>query len=211
LVVTKHIGRGTMKRLGTVALVLVGFTAGIVFVYSCGGGSSSQGESLTWPSPVAATGQIASYGDSDDGAHEAGVVWPDPRFTDNGDGTVTDNLTGLFWLKNANCFGNTIWSSALTAANQMASGSCGLMDGSAVGDWRLPNVNEFLSLVDYGRYSPAVPSGHPFTGLQSNYYHSSTTLAAQITFAWLVSFDTGYTHQTGKTDNFYVWAVRDSI
>jgi hypothetical protein len=183
----------------------------MVFVYSCGGGSSSQSGGLTWPSPVAATGQSSSYANSDDGALQAGAAWPNPRFTDNIDGTVTDNLTGLVWLQDANCFGTTNWSSALTAANQIASGSCGLTDGSAVGDWRLPNVNEFLSLVDYGRYSPAVPSGHPFTGLQNNYYHSSTTLAAQITFAWLVSFDTGYTHQTGKTDNFYVWAVRDSI
>jgi hypothetical protein len=32
-----------------------------------------------------------------------GVAWPNPRFTDNSDGTVTDNLTGLIWLKNANC------------------------------------------------------------------------------------------------------------
>ena len=30
---------------------------------------------------------------------------PSPRFTDNNDGTVTDNLTGLVWLKNANLFG----------------------------------------------------------------------------------------------------------
>ena len=36
---------------------------------------------------------------------QKGVAWPNPRFTDNGNGTVTDNLTGLIWLKNANCFG----------------------------------------------------------------------------------------------------------
>ena len=32
-------------------------------------------------------------------------AWTGVRFTDNGDGTVTDNLTALIWLKNANCFG----------------------------------------------------------------------------------------------------------
>ena len=37
-----------------------------------------------------------------------GVAWPNPRFTDNGNGTVTDNLTGLIWLKNANCFGKEL-------------------------------------------------------------------------------------------------------
>jgi hypothetical protein len=33
-----------------------------------------------------------------DGEIRAGVAWPTPRFTDNGDGTATDNLTGLTWL-----------------------------------------------------------------------------------------------------------------
>ena len=44
--------------------------------------------------PCAGTGQ--------DGDIQAGVAWPNPRFTDNGDGTVTDNLTGLMWTQNAN-------------------------------------------------------------------------------------------------------------
>ncbi len=34
------------------------------------------------------------------------VPWPDPSFTDRGDGTVKDNLTGLIWLKDANCLAN---------------------------------------------------------------------------------------------------------
>ena len=41
-------------------------------------------------------------GTGEDGEHQKGVAWPNPRFTDNGDGTVTDNLTGLIWLKDAN-------------------------------------------------------------------------------------------------------------
>ena len=44
--------------------------------------------------PCADTGQ--------DGEIQAGVAWPSPRFTDNGDGTMTDNLTGLMWTKDAN-------------------------------------------------------------------------------------------------------------
>ena len=57
------------------------------------------------PAPVPKTGQTVSYATGDDGDLQKGVAWPDPRFTDNSDGTVTDNLTGLIWLKNANCFG----------------------------------------------------------------------------------------------------------
>ena len=69
-----------------------------------------------------------------------GVAWPNPRFKDNGNGTVTDNLTRLIWLKNANAFGLRTWEQALSDANALASGSAGLTDGSKAGDWRLPKT-----------------------------------------------------------------------
>jgi hypothetical protein len=46
------------------------------------------------PALVFKTGQTTSYRSGDDGDLEKGVTWPNPRFTDNSDGTVTDNLTG---------------------------------------------------------------------------------------------------------------------
>ncbi|MGQ9500071.1 MAG: hypothetical protein ACUVQ6_06945, partial [Dissulfurimicrobium sp.] len=72
--------------------------------------------------PCANTGQ--------DGDLQKGAAWPAQRFTDNNDGTVTDNLTGLVWLKDANCFGQKTWANALNEANTLASGTCGLSDGS---------------------------------------------------------------------------------
>ncbi len=54
---------------------------------------------------LASTGQVTSYAAGDDGGFQAGEPWPSPRFIDNGDGTVTDQLTGLMWLQNANIFG----------------------------------------------------------------------------------------------------------
>jgi hypothetical protein len=56
------------------------------------------------PAAVERTGQTMSFAAGDDGDIKAGVPFPSPRFTDNGDGTVTDHLTGLIWLKNAYCF-----------------------------------------------------------------------------------------------------------
>ena len=53
----------------------------------------------TGPAPVPKTGQTESLADHDDGYYKKGVEWPNPRFIDNGDGTVTDKLTGLLWLK----------------------------------------------------------------------------------------------------------------
>src|SRR5438270_6148206 len=49
-----------------------------------------------------------------DGELRRGAVWPSPRFTNNNNGTVTDNLSGLIWLRNANCAGGTRdWGTAL--------------------------------------------------------------------------------------------------
>ena len=200
-----------MKRLRTVVLVLTGFTAGIVFVYSCGGGSSSQSGNLTWPSPVAATGQTVSYADSDDGALQMGVIYPSSRFTNNGDGTLTDNLTGLEWLKNANCFGTRTWTQALSDSNGLASGSCGLTDGSVTGDWRLPNVNELASIIDFGQAPRTLPPGYSFTGVQWDPYFTSSTVSVNTGAVWVIQFTYGHTIAGSKTAAYYVWPVRGGV
>jgi hypothetical protein len=144
------------------------------------------------PAPVPQTGQTLSYAEGDDGDLQAGVPFPSPRFTDHGNGTVTDNLTGLIWLKNANCFGAMPWAQALTVTNTLAHGTCGLADGSGGGDWRLPNVRELLSLIDYRFYHPALSNAagtaqwtedDPFLGVQSSdiYWTSTTELIASFT------------------------------
>lgn len=163
---------------------------------------------LAWPARVPKTGQTTSYATGDDGALQRGVAWPVPRFTDNGNGTVTDNLTGLIWLKNANCFGAQTWAAALTAANTLNSGECGLSDGSAEGAWRLPNVRELQSLIDYGRVAPALPSGHPFTGVQWASYWTSTTYVNITSNAWQLPLGGGSLGIDDKTYAHYVWPVR---
>ena len=78
--------------------------------------------------------------------------WPAQRFTDNGDGTVTDSLTGLMWLKDGGCM-KAKWKSALTAVaglnNHQGQNNCAGYNGN-YSDWRLPTVNELKSLVNYG-------------------------------------------------------------
>ena len=169
------------------------------------------------PAPVPKTGQTGCWdvygnpidcaGTGQDG-DQMGVPWPDPRFTDNGDGTVTDNLTHLIWLRNANCFGYRTWTNALSDANTLADGYCGLTDGSLAGDWRLPNVKELQSLIDFGQYNPALPAGHPFSGVQSGYYWSSTAYVGNPGNAWLVDLGFGLVGYSGKSGAFYVWPVR---
>jgi hypothetical protein len=161
--------------------------------------------------PVPKTGQMQPYVAGDDGDLHKGVASPTPRFTDNQNGTVTDNLTGLIWMKNANAFvEKKNWVDALSAAATVAHGFGGLTDGSQPGDWRLPNLREFQSLVDYGRINPALPANYPFTELQMYFYWTSTTHAGNNTWAYdvLIGYD-GKAQGFDKTfaDN-YVWCVR---
>lgn len=177
-------------------------------------------QDLIWaliPAPVPKTGQTTSYSSGDDGDLQMGVPWPNPRFSDNGDGTVSDNFTGLIWLKNANCGGPMEWVNAISYCNSLSNGQCGLSDGSSPGDWRLPNVKELQSLIDYGFYSPALSNaagtakwteGDAFSGVQSSYYLSSTTGADSTSIAWSVGLYGGHVYDNYKWTNIYVWPVR---
>jgi hypothetical protein len=158
--------------------------------------------------PVPKTGQTTPSDMGTDGALQKGVAWPTPRFTDNANGTVTDNLTGLIWMKNANPFGPRNWAPALSDANGLKDGDFGLTDGSKAGDWRLPNLKEIQSLFDYSSYNPALPVGHPFTGVESSSYWSSDTFAGDLTLAWYVDSGGGYSQFSKKTNWAYVWGVR---
>ena len=157
-----------------------------------------------YPGEVAKTGQTTSYRTRDDGALKRGLAWPNPRFTDHGN-TVTDNLTGLMWTKNANLpNGTRTWNGAIDYCNGMNSGA----GTYGYTDWRLPNVREMQSLIDYGRSWPALPSGHPFTGVQPAYYWSSSTYAGNTFSAWHVHLGHGIVDGGGKTYAYYVWPVR---
>ncbi len=170
------------------------------------------------PAPVPQTGQTTCYdtagtvvtcaGTGQDGENKAGVHWPQYRFTDNFNGTVTDNLTGLIWLKNANCFGPKVWTEAITAANSLANGACGLSHGSSVWQWRLPTIKELESLVDLANSNPALPIGHPFTAVHASYYWSSSSIANDTYNAWYVSMNGGFVGNLNKFYGNYVWPVR---
>ncbi|MBF0141265.1 MAG: DUF1566 domain-containing protein [Magnetococcales bacterium] len=161
-------------------------------------------------SPVPKTGQTTSYAAGDDGELQKGVVWPSPRFTDNGNGTVTDKLTGLIWLKNANCFDIQIWTDALASAHTLANGTCGLTDNSVAGAWRLPNINEIKSLVDHGHVTPSLSPGQPFSAVQSIYW-SSSTHHFDSSLAWIVYLDSGGVTFGTKAVSYYTWPVRSGL
>ena len=158
------------------------------------------------PAPVPRTGQTISHSGGDDGYYQKGVEWPNPRFTDNADGTVTDNLTGLIWLQDATCFESTFFDQAVNDCNWLNDSECGLSDGSSPGDWRLPNINEMTSLIDRSNF-PAIPSAHPFS-IVSTLYWSSTTYADDSSSGWLVDLYTGEVEIAAKVSINTPWPVR---
>jgi len=148
---------------------------------------------------------------------------PKYRYTDNGDGTVTDNRSGLIWLKNANCFGPHNWKKAMQSAANLASGQCGLRDGSRRGMWRLPTREEWEAMVDekymdrenYSRLALSNAAGtgpwkegDAFSGVQTDGYWSSTTYAGVTTQVWFVDLIFAFVGYYDKTKANYVWPVR---
>jgi hypothetical protein len=150
------------------------------------------------------------------------------RYQDCGNGTVTDTVTGLVWLKNANCFGTKQWAAANQAAVVLADGQCGLSDGSSAGDWRLPTKEEWEATVAQARafspacsnpaltdtsgmlcYSVGVGADQPFTNVQSDIYWSSTA-HANPTYACIVDLRDGSVENvvTHKANYTHVWPVR---
>jgi len=137
-----------------------------------------------------------------DGELQKGMAWPDPRFFDNGDGTVTDNMTDLVWTKNPNIFGSRSWYQALIDCDNYT------------GDWRLPNRNELMSLVDIeykDGYYGALPPGHPFITPTEGYYWTSSMASYNFgSYAWAVRMvPDGDVIQDGQNASHYVWCVRD--
>ena len=151
---------------------------------------------------------VACEGTGQDGALRVGAAWPSPRFADNGDGTVTDRLTNLIWLKDADRFGEVTWEQALANVKNLGSGSCGLEDDSRPGDWRLPNIRELFSLIDYETGDPIIPAGHPFQNVRRSIYWTSTSLASAPTLAWMMTLGIGPTVFDLKINPNRMWPVR---
>ena len=104
----------------------------------------------------------------------------------DGAGIVTDSVTTLQWQDDYSDNGDVIkytnWRAAINyCENELSLGGHN--------DWRLPNKNELLSVVDYTKSNPAIYE--EFQNKTSNYYWSSTTNANNPSSAWLVDFYNG--------------------
>lgn len=190
--------------------------------------------------PVAQTGQTESFAEGDDGDLQMGVPLPIPRFLDNGDGTVTDKLTGLIWLKDANCIateypaydqdgdlgdGRVTWQHALDFVAGINSGAYPKC-GATHTDWRLANLRELLSLTNYNFSFPCLSNaegtgkyetGDPFYlevptvyTGDSDYWASTSDANDPLNDAWLLNYIDGQVIRGSKGVAAYVWPIRDA-
>ncbi|EGV27587.1 protein of unknown function DUF1566 [Thiorhodococcus drewsii AZ1] len=134
---------------------------------------------------------------------------PDSRYQDNGDGTVTDLVTGLIWkqcaegMSGAGCASGSVetfnWQKALQRAEDSN------FAGSS--DWRLPNKNELASLVERRCFGSAINESYFPNTPYSGSFWSSTPYNSPY-FVWYVDFRYGLVSHDTKIDNNYVRLVR---
>lgn len=144
------------------------------------------------------TGQTTVYATGDDGYYQSGAQ---PSYTDNGNGTVIDNNTGLIWVKDSNAAGiggTYVWLDALNG--------CENLNYAGYSDWRLPNINELWSIVNYSK-TPCINTTY-FLNTSISFYWSSTTFVTYLPNAWLVYFGDGDVSGAGKTYAYPIRCVR---
>jgi hypothetical protein len=175
------------------------------------------------------TGQLLCYdnsgnvidcaGTGQDGAYSINPI----SYSDNGNGTVTDNITGLIWQKcsagqnnDSTCSGPALYYNWFKASgifdpnyNPSSQDICGVLDLGGSTDWRLPTKMELLGIVDYALASPGPTinlSYFPNT-MASNFWSSSTPPATPGN-AWGVHFNSGFANSFSKGDIDSVRCVR---
>ena len=118
-------------------------------------------------------------------------------FTSNNNGTVTDSATALVWQTGTE--GILTWPNAITYCEGLTLGGRS--------DWRLPNINELASILDYTKSTSPSINTTAFPGTQSNYYWSSSTYIQDTSTAWLIYFGNGDMVYGNKSNNNYVRCV----
>jgi Protein of unknown function (DUF1566) len=207
-----------MKRLPLIAVLIV-VHCQLSLVNSEAFQLPGTGQSKCYQA-VSPYAEIPCAGTGQDGAYSINPL----SYTDNGNGTVTDNNTGLIWQKcsvgqnnDATCSGTATYFNWYKASgtydasyNSPSQSVCGDIRVSGYSDWRLPTKKELRSIVDYSIPYPTRPTivGAYFPNTVSSVYWSSTTVAAGPVVAWGVDFGDGLVSYYNKGDDFYVRCVR---
>ena len=120
-------------------------------------------------------------------------------FIDNKDGTVTDLTTGLMWQQETPT-NEMYWEDAIEY--------CENLELAGHKDWRLPTIEELISLIAFDRHNPAIDTLF-FPSTATHHLQWSSTKCAEYTeAAWLVGFYNGKVDSSHESFDYYVRAVR---
>jgi len=156
------------------------------------------------------TGQIIPYHNNDDGDLQKGATRNYIR--DDVNQIVADNVTNLMWQDNESIQKPWITQLNFDAKNyndisgETATVYCQNLELGGHIDWRLPDVEELLYIVDRGRKNPTL--NPVFKSRDSNYYWSSTIVVNSSNQVWVVRFDRGDDGLATKNNEYYVRCVR---
>lgn len=120
---------------------------------------------------------------------DANFIGEPMSFTDNGDGTVTDQRTGLTWQKQDDGVTRN-WTTSVTYCEDLSL--------AGHDDWRLPTKKELISIMDYGRANPAIDPAY-FPDTKQGWYWTSTLRAVDSYYAWSVFSANGRIHGNHKS------------
>ncbi len=132
------------------------------------------------------TGQLLHYTNPPIPGEDADYIANPMSFTDNGDGTVTDNNTHLMWQK----IDDNVLRTKAAAKAYCEGMSLGLYPGGFYPDWRLPSKKELLSIVNFGIYNPAL--GTSFLAVDASPYWTDTEYKDIAGMAWNLDFFMGH-------------------
>ena len=120
---------------------------------------------------------------------------------DNSKEVVVDKSTNLMWQDDNDVKSITkTWVEAINYCENLTLGG--------YTDWRLPNINELKSIVDYTKAEPAISS--EFSNVALVGYWSSSSIVGDSGYAWFVSSHDGGDYGDGKSNSNYVRCVRDN-
>lgn len=137
---------------------------------------------------------------------------PDANFTLHADGTVSDNTTGLMWMRcslgqtwdGKTCAGSATgfaWGTALQTAQKQ--------EFAGYKDWRVPNKNELESIIEERCASPMI-NATIFPATPPIYFWTSSPYAGQAHAAWSIDFAYGSVNASVKSGgNLHVRLVRN--
>ncbi len=175
---------------------------GITGTYAGAGGGSSH--------ELPDTGQTTSFATTftDDAGIVSGAQLSYSSSTINGDAVTIDNRTGLMWAQDGSAAGcNSGTGTDWETAGAYCQGLQGASSFAGYSDWRLPNIRELMSIVNYENQRPAIDPTY-FPNTVSDYYWSSTTYVPDSGLAWIVRFYNGAVDAGYKGGNNYVRCVR---